>query len=1216
MSASAAIHINAARAGLMVALLSVLSISAAAQGNFAGRTERPLRYRPEGTDFRIENGAEFFNRPLYGTNTAFRVDAGDRPEFSLYLPGRGGVLRLGLKTAAGAKWLFDARTVITRYRPGSMLYEIRDPLLGVGTLHLTAMATGAGEGLVLRAEVRNTSAQVELVWAYGGASGERGRRAGDIGTEALPVSQFFQLKPEHCRDNSFDIGADTFTLRSKPATIVGMASHGSQLALADATKWVSVHELLASAGKPDEFPVVLGESKLLPGRPSYLALLRATPTQTADSHAFHVDELPTLFEAAERRRREVSEKVSVDTPDQFINAAAAALAVAADGIWDEEQGAFMHGAVAWRSKLLGWRGPYAGDALGWHERARRHLSYWAGRQNTSPVHTGSIPQDPTVNFARNEPALHTNGDLSNSHYDMNLVYIDALFRHLLWTGDLDFAREVWPVIERHLAWERRLFRRTNGPDELPLYEAYAAIWASDDLQYGGGGATHSTAYNYFHNRSAARVARLLGKDAGPYEQEAELILKAMRRDLWLADRGWFAEWKDLHGLRLTHPNAALWTFYHATDSEVPTPFEAWQMSRFVDTQLAHIPVHGAGVPAGVYYTLPTTSWMPYAWSINNVVMAEATHTSLAYWQAGRGDEAFRLFKGGLLDSMYMGLCPGNVGMTTHFDMARGEAQRDFADAVGVQSRALVEGLFGVRPDALAGELLVRPGLPSEWEHAELRHADFRFAFRRFGQTETYTFESRFTKPMRLRLQAAVLRDGVASVLVNGRPARWRVLEDTVGQPRVEIESTPASRHEVVIVWKGTKTASAVAPAVVARDGEVRARFGAATLLEVADPQHALGRVAHGANFFRAAAVGMTGHRTAFAKVRQGEMVWWSPVAFEIRPPFEIIQTDNQDATHLRFRVRNNTPNQINGNVSLHTGGHVTRVRLAAPALGESSEIVVASAGLLPGSNRLVVELGGGRSVEGVVMNWKLDAGTATRWETIDLSAAFNDRLTHIFRNEYLRPRSSSVSLSIPKQGIGSWVHWDEKFEVDDSGLRAAAVRGGGRFLLPQGVPFQTPGTGDAKNVACTSQWENYPREVTVALAGQASHVYLLMAGSTNWMQSRFDNGEVVVAYADGSTERMALHNPTNWWPIDQDYFIDDYAFHRPEPIPPRVDLRSGLVRVLDSSAFKGKGGKVSGGAATVLDLPLRADRELKSLTVRTLANEVVIGLLAATLARD
>ena len=64
----------------------------------ADNIARPLRYTPDGTDFVITNGSEYFNRPLYSGNTAFRVDGGDKPEFSLYLPGRGGNLRPGIRT--------------------------------------------------------------------------------------------------------------------------------------------------------------------------------------------------------------------------------------------------------------------------------------------------------------------------------------------------------------------------------------------------------------------------------------------------------------------------------------------------------------------------------------------------------------------------------------------------------------------------------------------------------------------------------------------------------------------------------------------------------------------------------------------------------------------------------------------------------------------------------------------------------------------------------------------------------------------------------------------------------------------------------------------------------------------------------------------------------------------------------------------------------------
>src|ERR1044072_9271337 len=300
MSTSARMPIHTARAGLILTVLLALVIPVAAQGtfvsqvagkgNYVGQTARPLRYHPEGTDFLIENGREFFNRPLYGSNTAFRVDAGDRPEFSLYLPGRGGVLRLGLKTATGAKWLFDAGSVTARYRPGSMLYERHDPRLGGGTLHLTALPMGTTEGIVLRVELRDAPSQVELVWAYGGASGERGRRDGDIGTEQVPMSQFFQLKPEHCRDNSFSVRGNTFTLQSKPATL----------------------------------PVDKEVAPEPPGQGSRPAAPKLPP-------AYKVEDLPAVFEAAERRRREMAEKVLVDTPDPPVNAAAADLAVAGDG---------------------------------------------------------------------------------------------------------------------------------------------------------------------------------------------------------------------------------------------------------------------------------------------------------------------------------------------------------------------------------------------------------------------------------------------------------------------------------------------------------------------------------------------------------------------------------------------------------------------------------------------------------------------------------------------------------------------------------------------------------------------------------------------------------------------------------------------------------------------------------------------------------------------
>src|SRR5262249_27128816 len=152
-------------------------------------------------------------------------------------------------------------------------------------------------------------------------------------------------------------------------------------------------------------PVVIGTRKFEAGKPIDLII------QKQGDEAL----LAGAYDDALSRAKALREKVIVDTPDPFINAAAAAINVAADGEWDEAQGAVMHGAVAWRNKLLGWRGPYAIDALGWHDRARRHFTYWASRQNTSPIPTTQPGADEAANLSRSEAALHSNGDMSGTH---------------------------------------------------------------------------------------------------------------------------------------------------------------------------------------------------------------------------------------------------------------------------------------------------------------------------------------------------------------------------------------------------------------------------------------------------------------------------------------------------------------------------------------------------------------------------------------------------------------------------------------------------------------------------------------------------------------------------------------------------------------------------------------------------------------------------------
>ena len=163
--------------------------------------------------------------------------------------------------------------------------------------------------------------------------------------------------------------------------------------------------------------------------------------------------------------------------------------------------------------------------------------------------------------------------------------------------------------------------------------------------------------------------------------------------------------------------------------------------------------------------------MPYQWSVNNVVIDEAMHTALGFWEAGRAEEAWRIAQGSMLATMIKGISPGKHGTMSSLDVYRRESQRDFGDSAGTMSRANVEGLFGVKPDALAGELLIRPGFPADWLHASFRHPDLAYSFRRDGDRDTYAVELRFADPQRLRLQVPAVRARIAGVEINGQTGR-------------------------------------------------------------------------------------------------------------------------------------------------------------------------------------------------------------------------------------------------------------------------------------------------------------------------------------------------------------------------------------------------------------------------------------------------------------
>ena len=1185
---------------------------------------RTLQYLPDGEDFVCINGRNRYTRALYGSPTAWRLETSDRPIFATYVKRNSRNIRFRLHLPGGAVTPLEETTRCeARYTPGRRSYTLTDAAWGKDAcLKIAVLASPTEEEAIWEFRAQGLPEGCTLEALNAPIRLRKLSRSGDMGAD-----------PPGCFDPAGDDANAQTTFSSAESNTKRQMTFSSaesntaqQTTFSSAEGNANVHVL--SCPLPSNYTLL------------YISI-SGNELRQIDS--------PAPFAAMEDARRALAGRIRITTPDPYLNTLGGALAVAADGIWGEE-GVWLHGAVGWRMPLSGWRAAYTGDALGWHDRARRHFDNYAASQVTDVPCTRPHPaQDSALALARSVKQWGTpqysNGYICRNprrndqmhHYDMNLCYIDELLWHFNWTGDLDYARRLWPVLTLHLAWEKRNF----DPDNDGLYDAYACIWASDALYYNSGAVTHSTAYNYRANRMAALLAEKIGEDPAPYRQEADKILSALNARLWLPEKGHWAEFQDFMGHRRLHESAAVWTIYHALDSDVADPFQAYLATRYVDAEIPHIPITVSedtlpaaaspedALPAaalsentlsaavlsentlsaaalsedalsaaariaaavseinsGGYATVSTTNWLPYSWSINNVAFAEVMHTALAYFQAGRAEVGCKLLKSSVLDGMYLGESPGNFGQISFYDAARGECYRDFGDPIGVASRVLIQGLYGILPDALNNRLLLRPGFPLSWRYASLHTPDIDFDFKTDANASSYSGKSLYTFTHRLlavhtvELQFPARLSQVARLLVNGQAASWKLVEPSVAHPvlSVSVSASSGEPTEICIEWEGEPlpatagtdilpaTCTAALPATCTDALPTTCTDILPTTCTDTLPASRIKKIGP----------------SLFVAMEQGQMKWWAPV----EQPKQSEQPEH--------------PQQPK---------HPEHPEPLAPSHTSSFEHIVPS-----------------------------------QCSPVTMDAAFNANVTDIFRNEYLSPRSPYTTLQIPKQGIGEWCHPLKTATIDDSGLRAAVGRSShvstrnasraatrssshssrgnshssdacGLLQTKLDIPFRTPAEG--RNIAFTSLWDNYPDSLKIPLTGSASRAYLLMAGSTNHMQCHIANGIIRVYYQDGTCDTMPLVNPDNWPPIEQIFFEDGKAFNRHAPALYRLRLKTGELsnNFGEELGFPGVSREIDGGAAVLLEMPLNAHKSLSHLVLETLSNEVVIGIMGITLQR-
>ena len=541
------------------------------------------------------------------------------------------------------------------------------------------------------------------------------------------------------------------------------------------------------------------------------------------------------------------------------------------------------------------------------------------------------------------------------------------------------------------------------------YDGMQKLWPSienyvqtiDDTQL----STPILAKSYWLNTMAARIAALTHRNGASYFAKADEVLAKLNGQLWMPNKGCWAEFKDREGLQRLHDTPALWSIYTPIDYDACTPEQAYQATKYMDSEIPHIPV------TSELSMLATSNWMPYTWDMNNVTPAAVMRAALACFKAGRNERGFQLMKAAVIDQMYDGPSPANIGQTSKYDVVNGEQGRDMADGIGVAVRTLTEGLFGIRPDAFSRRCIIHPGFPEKWDSASISTPYVDYRFRRQGNLLFYDVTQHFGLS-----QQIVLR-------INLGKGEYRDIEGTTEE------------HQVFCVE---------------------------------------------------------------APLKMPEIYMYS--SYEEKEPTTI------------------------------------------------------------GADEPTFDL---------------------KFQKVELKEFYND----------------SVASISP--------------EVVDTFFRKQIVKG---EYLVMGVPFHLPAEGP--NIVCASLSDRYPDKVSIPLKDRAWKIWLLLAGTTSTRESRMVNGLLVARYDDGTADTLRLVNPDNWCPVEQDYFINDYSFHAPQPRPYRVSFDTGVVSRNLSKALGIKGASdlmIPGGAAQMLCMSLDPEKKVIALDIIPQSNDVVVGLMGLTL---
>jgi hypothetical protein len=711
---------------------------AAADGRTEEGKEAALIYTPVGDAIVLVNGTRWNNRPLYGHERMSLVWSGEMPG----LQGEMGTLLAGYERGEVRLALHQFATRIMRSRPGRMEWECRDERLPGLTVRLEATMLADADGYTARLSTQGRQPGDRALWCY--------------------------FPPE---------GPVTLTPRGVRITREGHAPIEARLSF-DGVAWASLPP--ADRDRLDQATPV--EPGTHPGGTGWIA---GAPMTDDAPHTIAVAReeekspaAPAVADSAEAFRQGMASaegfnaRLVVETPDPYLNAGAPFSVSASAGVFVDPT--FVHGGSQWRIRMPGWRTMGGSIYYGWLDRVRRAVAYWGQFQlKDAPDRTGAeFSSDGTRQVGNS--IFYGKGFLNYPHmphyYEFQTQFFDEALRAWRASADPELEALLLPMLELHLERAKVCF----DADGDWTYDSYNNTWPNDSIWFNGGGTPEQTAYMYYGHRAAADMYRRAGdaENAERHTDIAEKIRAAIHDVLWMPERGHFASYVEPQGHQRQMPDAWVWGQYVPIESGLTTPEQAWRAMYYTEWAMERFQL-----PFGEMRQ--SSNFLPGQWSVRELYHGDNFGMALGYFLAGQGDEGWRLMRGAMIESMYGDGVPksgysresGQFNLVNHISpggLSHPNCAIDFTDITSIFSRALVEGLFGYRPDYPNGVVRLEPTLPSDWDRASIRTPDFSLEIR----DQTYTLN--LVRPAVVNFGVPVRASKVRRVTVNGEDAEYAI----------------------------------------------------------------------------------------------------------------------------------------------------------------------------------------------------------------------------------------------------------------------------------------------------------------------------------------------------------------------------------------------------------------------------------------------------------